>query len=179
MPVQRGKTICFVDNSNVFLGGKKAGWTVDWQKFETYLSSSGPIWQTHFFASEQDPPKAIQTNFYQYIKNVLRWELHLYELGKKSHTCPSCSNTHITPAEKGVDVGVATKLLMLGVNRAYETAILVAGDKDYLETVRFIKNLGLRVEIVSWQKSLSSDLAAESSAPVLLLDSLKSQVEKI
>ena len=179
MPVAaRGKTICFIDNSNIFLGGKNAGWQVDWQKLESYLSSAEQIWQTHFFASEQDPPKAMQTSFYQYIKNVLRFELHLYELGKKSHTCSNCSTKDISPAEKGVDVGVATKMLILGANKAYETAILVSGDRDYLETVKFIKNLGLRVEIVSWQKSLSGDLAAESSTPVLLLDSLKSQIEK-
>jgi len=179
MPVPRGKTICFIDNSNIFLGGRNAGWQVDWQKFEQYLSSIEPIWQTHFFASEQDPPKAVQTAFYQFIKNQLRWETHLYELGRKSHVCSSCSTKDTTPAEKGVDVGLATKMLMLAVNRAYETAILVAGDKDYLETVQFIKNLGLRVEIISWRQSLSSDLGAESSAPVIFVDTLRSLVEKV
>ena len=63
MPVQRGKTICFVDNSNVFGGQLAAGWRIDWQKFATHLDSTGPVWQTFFFASEQDPPRAIQTDF--------------------------------------------------------------------------------------------------------------------
>ncbi len=178
MPINRGRTICFIDNSNVFLGGRNAGWQVEWRKFEAYLCTLDRIWQTHFFASEQDPPKAIQTSFYQYIKNTLRWELHLYELGKKTTTCSNCGCKEIVPAEKGVDVGLATKMLILGVNKAYDTAILVAGDKDYLETVKFIKNLGLRVEIISWQQSLSSDLAAESSSPVIKIDSLRAQIEK-
>jgi uncharacterized LabA/DUF88 family protein len=134
----RGKTICFVDNSNIFLGGKDAGWTVDWGKFEQYISKTDSVWQTHFFASEQDPPKAMQTAFYQYIKNNLRWELHLYELGKKRISCSSCGTSVSTLTEKGVDVGLATKMLVLGVNRAYETAILVSGDRDYLETVQYI-----------------------------------------
>ena len=82
------------------------------------------------------------------------------------------------PTEKGVDVGLAIKMLTLGINRAYETAILVAGDRDYLETVQFLKGLGLRVEIIAWRKGLSSDLAAEASEPVTYLDDLRGKLEK-
>jgi len=46
-------------------------------------------------------------------------------------------------------------LLILATDRAFETAILVSGDKDYLETVKAVKNLGMRIEIVSWRASLS------------------------
>lgn len=178
MPTPRGKTICFVDNSNVFGGQQAVGWRIDWEKFQRYLEQVGPIWQVHFFASEQDPPRAVQTNFYRFLKDQLHWEVHLYELGKKSHTCSKCANKDTTAAEKGVDVGLATKMLMLGVNKAYETAILVSGDRDYLETVKFVKNLGLRVEIVSWKGALSPDLESESSSSVVLLDNLKAQIER-
>jgi hypothetical protein len=42
-----------------------------------------------------------------------------------------------------------------------------------------VKNLGLRVEIVSFRASLSRDLAAESSVPVLILDDVRSQIELV
>lgn len=179
MPASRGKTICFIDNSNVFSGQQSVGWRVDWAKFQQLLERDGSIWQVHFFASEQDPPRAAQTGFYQFLKDQLHWEVHLYELGKKSHACSKCNNKDVTPAEKGVDVGLATKMLMLGANKAYETAILVSGDRDYLETVKFIKNLGLRVEVVSWKGALSPDLESESSASVVLLENFRPQIEKI
>jgi uncharacterized LabA/DUF88 family protein len=178
VPAPRGKTICFIDNSNVFSGLQNVGWRIDWAKFQQHLEQVGPIWQVHFFASELDPPRAVQTGFYKFLKDQLHWEVHLYELGRKSHTCSKCSNKDVTPAEKGVDVGLATKMLMLGVNKAYETAILVSGDGDYLETVKFIKNLGLRVEVVSWKGALSPYIESESSTTVVLLDSLKAQIEK-
>ncbi len=178
MSASRGKTICFIDNSNIFGGQHAVGWRIDWPKFQQYLEQDGPVWQVHFFASEQDPPRAIQTSFYRFLKDTLRWEIHLYDLGRRSHTCSKCSNKDITPTEKGVDVGLATKMLMLGVNKAYETAILVSGDRDYLETVKFIKNLGLRVEIISWQGALAADLESESSSSVVLLDSLRGKIEK-
>lgn len=179
MPTPRGKTICFIDNSNVFGGFKAAGWRIDWAKFQRYLEQSEPIWQVHFFASEQDPPRAIQTEFYRYLKDHLHWEVHLYDLGKKTHTCSGCGNKDTTPTEKGVDVGLATKMLILGVNRAYETAILIAGDRDYLETVQFVKNLGLRVEVISWKSALAPEIESESSSSVLSLDNLRFQVEKL
>ena len=68
-------------------------------------------------------------------------------------------------------------MLTHAVNRAFETAVLVSGDNDYLDTVRTVKNMGLRVEIVSYRQSLSQELAAESSAPVMYLDDLRANIE--
>jgi uncharacterized LabA/DUF88 family protein len=175
----RGKTICFIDNANIFHGQQEAGWRIDWEKFVRYLEEDGEeVWQTHIFASERDPPSSNETSFYQFLKEELRWEVSLYPLGIKTITCVSCDHTHTVPAEKGVDVGLATRMLMLGINQAYETAILVAGDRDYLETVKFLKGLGLRVEVVAWRKGLSDELADESSAHVLLFDELRKELEK-
>lgn len=70
-------------------------------------------------------------------------------------------------------------MLTHATNKAFDTAILISGDKDYLDTVKTVKNLGLRVEIVSFQRSLAPDLAAESSVPVLYLDDLKSEIESL
>jgi uncharacterized LabA/DUF88 family protein len=174
----RGKTICFIDNANIFHGQHNAGWRVDWEKFLTYLEQEEPIWQTYFFASEQDPPDVQAVAFYNFLKERLRWEVVLYPLGKRTIRCNNCDNSHTVPTEKGVDVGLATKMLMLAMNQAYETALLVSGDSDYLETVKYIKGMGLRVEVVSWQGCLSDSLAAESSAPVLYLDDLKPHIRK-
>ena len=177
--MDRGKTVCFIDNSNIFKGQQSAGWKIDWKKFGAFLNSFGEVWQTHFFASEDDPPRAIQTGFYKQLKENLRWEIHLYHLGKKTVTCPGCRKKTVVPAEKGVDVGLATKMLTLGVDRVYETAIFVAGDNDYLETVRYIKARGQRVEIISWKGALARDLGLESSSTPIYFDDLKSKILRV
>jgi uncharacterized LabA/DUF88 family protein len=174
----RGKTICFIDNANIFYGQQSAGWRIDWERFGRLLDRDGEIWQTYFFASEADPPLPAETSFYQFLKERLRWEVNLYKLGKKTISCDKCNHTHTLPAEKGVDVGLAIKMLMLGFNQAYDTAILVAGDRDYLEAVQFVKGLGRRVEIIAWRDGLSDALASESSAPVLYLNSLVQEIQK-
>jgi uncharacterized LabA/DUF88 family protein len=179
MATERGKTICFIDNANIFHGQQDAGWRIDWERFIKYLErEGGEIWQIYFFASEHDPPLPAESSFYQFLKEQLRWEVIVYPLGMRTVSCNNCEHTHTTLVEKGVDVGLATRMLTLGINQAYETAILVAGDRDYLETVKFIKSLGLRVEVVSWRSGLSSDLETESSAPVLYLDDLEKEISR-
>ena len=173
----RGKTIMFFDNSNIFHGQKREGWRIDAEKMMAKLESGGPIWQVHFFAAVTDPPRFAQTNFYRMLKERLHWEINIFSLGSKTIRCEKCEHTRRAYVEKGVDVAVASKMLTLAMNRAYETAILCSGDKDYLETVRFVKNLGLRVEIVSFRRSLSNELGNESSSPVLLLDDFRADIE--
>lgn len=178
MSVTRGKTICFIDNANIFHGQQDAGWRIDWRKLSEHFAGDGEIWQTYFFASVGHPPRPEEEAFFNFLKEQLRWEVMTYSLGKRTLVCSNCDYRETVPAEKGVDVGLATKMLMLGMNQAYETAILVAGDRDYLETVVFLKGFGLRVEVVAWRDNLSDLLASESSAPVLYLDTLKAHIEK-
>jgi len=174
--MNRGKTIMFVDNSNIFHGSRQAGWRVDAKKLVAKLEQAGPIWQTFFFAAVSDPPRYSQTNFYKMLKTELHFEMTVLPLGHKTVSCKKCGDHRHVYTEKGIDVGLSTKLLLLAHNRAFETAILLSGDKDYLETVQAVKNMGLRVEIVSWRQSLSKDLAEESSSGVIFLDDLKNEI---
>jgi len=174
----RGKTIMFVDNSNIFHGSRQAGWRIDAKKLHAKLEADGPIWQTFFFAAVSDPPRYNQTGFYKMLKNDLHYEMTVYPLGTKTVRCNQCGDRRRTYTEKGIDVALATKLLILATNRAFETAILVSGDKDYLETVKAVKNLGMRIEIVSWRGSLSQELGQESSRNVIFLDDLRAEIEK-
>jgi uncharacterized LabA/DUF88 family protein len=173
----RGRTIVFIDNSNVFHGQLAAGWRIDAQKLHSFLEREGEIWQTFFFASVTDPPRYRQTAFYRFIKNDMRYEVFLFKLGQKTLRCKRCNTARVVPTEKGVDVALATKLLTLGHNRAFDTAILVAADKDYLDTARAVKGNGLRVEIVAWRGTISPEMEAESSRPVVYFDDIKADIE--
>lgn len=179
MTSSRGKTICFIDDQNIFHGQRGNGWRIDWHKLINFLSPGDEeIWQVYYFGGEREDQSEGESNYFQFLKEQMRWEVSTYPLGKKTIRCINCGESHTHLAEKGVDVGLATKMLTLGINKAYETAILISGDRDYLETVQFIKGLGLRVEIISWKDGLSEALAAESSAPIVFLDKLKDQICK-
>ena len=89
----RGKTICFIDNANIFHGQIDAGWRMDWERFAAYLERDGQVWQTYFFGSVHDPARPEEMAFYDFLKEKLRWEIALYELGKRTIRCPECSHT--------------------------------------------------------------------------------------
>lgn len=174
--MSRGKTIVFLDNSNIFHGCKAVGWRIDATKLVTLIERRGNIWQTIFFASATDPPRFQQTNFYRFLKETLHFETIILGLSQRTIRCSSCGTSRTTYTEKGVDVALATRLLSLANTRTFETAVLVSGDKDYLETVRAVKSLGMRVEIYSWRGALSRELAAESSADIVYLDDHKADL---
>jgi hypothetical protein len=44
----RGRTIVFIDNSNVFHGQRTAGWRIDARKLHQFLEREGEIWQAFF-----------------------------------------------------------------------------------------------------------------------------------
>jgi len=173
----RGRTITFIDNSNVFLGSRSAGWRIDARKLHDFLKRDGEIWQTFFFASATDPPRYQQTNFYNFIKNTMRYEVLLYKLEMRTVRCHKCGDVRRVPVEKGLDVGLATKLLMLANSRAFDTALLVAADRDYLETVRAVKSNGLRVEVLAWRGTISPEMEVESSVSVVYFNDIRADIE--
>ena len=69
-------------------------------------------------------------------------------------------------------------MLTLSNARAYETALLVGADRDYLETVRAIKGAGQRVEIFAWKGTISEQMINESSAPVIYFDEHRAHLER-
>lgn len=68
-------------------------------------------------------------------------------------------------------------MITLAHNRAFDTAILVAADRDYLETIQAVKANGLRVEIVAWRGTISPQMENESSRLVVYFDDIRNEIE--
>jgi uncharacterized LabA/DUF88 family protein len=178
MPHPRGRTICFIDNSYIFRGSYKHQWRVDFRKLVEVLAGPGPVWQTYFFASEEDPPNADQTNLYKYLKLALHFEVHLYPLRKRQMRCNACGNEWSSYSEKAAAIGMAATLVSLAYNNAFDTGILVTGDSDFLEPIRTVKSLGKRIELSAWRDSIAQDLEMEASADVFYLDEHRLELER-
>jgi len=174
----RGRTICFIDNSYIFRGSYKHQWRVDFRKLVEVLSRTGAIWQTYFFASEEDPPNSDQTNLYKYLKLALHFEVNLYPLRKRQMRCNECGNEWSSYSEKAAAIGMATTLVSLGYNNAFDSAILVTGDSDFLEPIRTVKSLGKRVELAAWRDSIAQDLEMEASTSIFYLDENRRGLER-
>jgi uncharacterized LabA/DUF88 family protein len=60
------------------------------------------------------------------------------------------------PYEKGVDIMLATDMLTHAYSDNYDTALLVAGDSDYVYALQAVKNAGKHVEITLFGKENTS-----------------------
>lgn len=64
--------------------------------------------------------------------------------------CPQCNAPLTAAAEKGVDAALVTDLLSLAWQKAYEVAVLVSGDADYIPAVEYVQSQGLKVINAAW-----------------------------
>lgn len=68
--------------------------------------------------------------------------------------------------EKGVDISLAVKMIALSVDKKCDKIILVSGDYDYAEAIRYVKNNMTKINVVKLHKgypprnrSMSRDLS--------------------
>ena len=68
--------------------------------------------------------------------------------------------------EKGVDISLAVKMISLSVGKKCDKIILVSGDYDYAEAIRFVKDNMTKINVVKFHKgypprnrSMSRDLS--------------------
>jgi len=63
--------------------------------------------------------------------------------------------------EKKVDINIAIDVVSLAFEDAYDTAVLVTGDGDFLPVVKKVKELNKNVEIWAFNYSLANTLKEE------------------
>lgn len=88
--------------------------------------------------------------------------------------------------EKGVDISLAVKMISLSVANKCDKIILVSGDFDYAEAIKFVKNNMTKIHIVKFHKgyppknrSVSRDLAVLADKVIDVYESeLKSLYKK-
>ncbi len=65
--------------------------------------------------------------------------------------CPECGAPYTRAIEKGVDTAMVTDLLSLAWEGAYEVAILMTSDADYVPAVTRLQEKGLKVINATWR----------------------------
>lgn len=70
--------------------------------------------------------------------------------GTETSACPSCGEAFRGAGEKGVDTALVTDLLSLAWQGAYDVAILVTSDADFIPAVEHVQAKGLKVVNAGW-----------------------------
>ncbi len=177
----RGRVSFYVDNSYAFSGMRAAGWRFSWNRLMDWLDTNvGPTNAIKFFASEHNPPKENQRNFYNMLKHNLGFELSLGETRSRTvYFEEGSTRSRTIYLDKGLDVRLVTSLMAGALNDEYDTVLLLSGDGDYVNAAKAIKAKGARLELLGWKNSVSRSLDELADVhPVLYLDDLRTHIER-
>ena len=188
------RVMVFIDGSNFYHGlkGNNCSTKVDFFKLSRFLTGERKLIRTYYYNAaynqEDNPQKyAAQQRFFSSLKRTPYLTLKLGRLERRiskvdrewlegglgkdiTDKVIAFLGDKITYyTEKGVDIQIASDMLKLAYNDAYDTAILVSGDGDFVPAVEGIQELGKHVENAYFKKG-RSDYLVEVCDKFILLD---------
>ncbi|MGP0003530.1 MAG: NYN domain-containing protein [Acidimicrobiales bacterium] len=159
----------FIDGANFYhsckanMGGRT---DINMGSFASFLvGPSRELVRTYYYGCalppdhDEDSRKA-QQRFFTALQRIPYTELRLGRMVKRDVECPSCHDTRSRYQEKGVDMRIGVDMLASASKQLYDVAVLVSGDGDLVEAVRAVKDLGKHVEVATFSKGRSDELAA-------------------
>ncbi|MCX6708995.1 MAG: NYN domain-containing protein [Candidatus Woesearchaeota archaeon] len=168
------KTMVFIDASNL-LGGwwtycKENGFVrtnnngkkeltkkIDYSKLIKEITKDTDFIRGYFYDSVEEPIDGKKSGFFDKLRS-LEITVVTKRLRFKDVQCKHCSKMDVhVPYQKGVDVSLVTDVMGLAFEKAYDTAIIVSGDNDFVDAINFIKRKGLKVWVVSFLNCLGED----------------------
>ncbi len=140
------KVMIFIDGSNLFHRLRKLGIRIDYGKLRDCLVGGRNLIHAFYFCSLPPGPKQTQVDFLAKLRS-LGFEVKTYPLRQRGETL----------IEKGVDVALATEVLVQAFQRNFDVGVLVTGDEDFKGIVGEAKRLGRKIEIAAFGSSASRD----------------------
>jgi hypothetical protein len=92
---------------------------------------------------------------------------------RRTGRCSSCGNDYEYTTEKRVDTRLVADLIHYAANGAYDAAVLVSGDDDFVPAVEAVNALGKQVWVATWSaEELSTDLRVRCFGQIRLSDGI-------
>jgi len=180
MPIESGvpspteRVMIFIDGSNILWAGRARGLHIDYVKLKDLLvGSSRRLVRPYYYCAIGVPPTRKQIAFHDKLKysgfTVVTKPLKrrvsearlLAVFDQKNQEWSEQKERELVKVEKdeekGVDVALVTDMISMAYKNAYDTAILVGGDEDYLSAVNDVKLIPKRVEIAAFSDTDTND----------------------
>lgn len=129
----------------------------------------------YYYDATQFPISHNKQKFYDSLRS-LEITICTKKLRYKNIVCRHCNQVDENIAyQKGVDVALVTEAMSLAFERAYDVAIIVSGDNDFVDAINFIKTKGLKVWVVSYKSCLGDDIMRVADR-VIRLDDISGKI---
>jgi uncharacterized LabA/DUF88 family protein len=157
----------FVDNSNIFKGFQKYNVHADYEKLKALIIRGRKLDAIYLYEGVVYPLSPEKKRWYELLSDRSGYII-------KTSFDKIVNNEAI---EKKVDINIAIDVVSLAYEDAYDTAVMVTGDGDFLPVVKKIKDLGKDVELWAFKYSLSNamrELLEEER--ILYLDDILNEI---
>jgi len=159
------KIIIFIDGNNLYhivkrLFPNKKAMNFNFEKFISYIGQNRKIVRTYYYTAPLDWKKdaekyAKQQQFFEKLENLPNFKLVLCRMQKIK------IDGKIIYQVKEDDIHLAVDMVKLAYNNAYDTAILVSSDGDFVPAVLAVKEIGKNVENIGFENVFSYHLKQE------------------
>lgn len=164
------RVMVFIDGSNLYhsLRDQLGRTDLDFEKFYRKLVGDRRLVRVYYYNAPVDQTKqpqqyASQRRFFDRMRRLPYLEMRLGRLVYRNW--PTAQ-----PYEKGIDIKLATDMLVHAFRGNYEVAVLVSGDTDFGDALQAVKDLGKHVEVVLFWGGSSSRHLRDVADKVIVLD---------
>ena len=157
------KVALFFDGKNFYTAFRKynPNAEIDYSKLARWLVGDvsgyrGLLVGAYYYTGYTPPGEAGSAEFERFLKML---ELHTGYFVKREPRvnrrarCGKCGHTHTYGTEKRVDTRLVADMIQLAAVNAYDTAVLLSGDQDFVPAVEAANALGKRVYVAAWPDS--------------------------
>ncbi len=159
LPRTQERVMIFIDGPNLYGQLRQIRQKIDYFKLVRVLAEGRNLIRTYIYVTynpEDEEEKRKVESFIRaleegggfYVKPIPKRKKYINENGVRREIW----------VEKGTDVALVTDMLTLAYNDAYDTAILVSGDTDFIEAVRAVKARGKKVEVAAFSIAIGPEL---------------------
>lgn len=165
MQESKERIIIFIDGSNLYhivkrLFPDKKAMGFNFDKFISYLAQNRKVVRTYYYTAPLDWKKdeekyAKQQQFFEKLENLSNFKLILCRMQKVK------IDGRIIYQVKEDDIHLTVDMVKLAYNNAYDAAILVSSDGDFVPAVLAVKEIGKNVENIGFENVFSYHLKQE------------------
>jgi len=142
------RIMIFIDNSNIFNGFKKYKIKADYEKLKNLITMNRVLVKIILYEGVVYP---ISSNKKKWYKNLSNNSGYIIKTSFDKITFDEA-------IEKKIDIQIAIDIISFAYEDAYDTAVLVSGDGDFVPVVKKVKDLDKNVEIWAFKYSFANAL---------------------
>ncbi len=157
------RVMVFVDGSNLYhvLGQNCSRHNVHFDKLAKKLANGRDLRRTYYYNIKQEDVNGEQKKFLDSMFDTPYLEVKLGISKQRGEAV----------VEKGVDVMLATDLVVHAYKNHFDTAIVVSGDADFYPALQAVKDVGKHVEVAAFESNISGESSKISDVHIRLTKS--------